>query len=63
MGETDTGLYLLHKKILMAELMRPRGKPFDIKSPLKNSNSRCLALYDELILNPRKICVLPNSVH
>ena len=31
MGETDTGLYLLHKKKLMAELMRPKGKPFDIK--------------------------------
>ena len=55
MGETDTGLYLLHKKKLMAELMRPRGKPFDIKKNFKYLNSRCKALYDELILNPRKI--------
>ena len=38
--------------------MRPRGKPFDIKKTFKNSNSRCMALYDELILNPRKINVL-----
>ena len=58
MGETDKGLYLLLKKILMAELMRPMGKPIDIKKKtFKNSNSRCKALYDELILNPRKINV------
>ena len=31
MGEIDTALYLLDKKFLMAELMKPKGKPFDIK--------------------------------
>ena len=57
MDEDDTGLYLLHKNLLMAELMRPRGNPFDINKTFKNSNSRCMALYEELILNPRKINV------
>ena len=57
MDEDDTGLYLLHKKILMAELMRPMGKPFNIKKTFKNSNSRCMALDEELILNPPKINV------
>ena len=41
----------------MAKLMRPKGRPFDVKRILKKSNSRCMALDDELILNPRKINV------
>ena len=57
MDEDDTGLYLLHKNFLMAELMRPRGKQFDIKKNFKNSKSRCMVLHKELILNPRKINV------
>ena len=44
------------KKKLMAELMRPRGKPFDIKK-ISKVQTMCMDLYDELISNPRKINV------
>ena len=41
------------KKNLMAELLRPKEKPFYIKKKLNNSNSRSISLYDELILRDR----------
>ena len=52
--------YTCYTIFFMAELMRPRGKPFDKKKPSKIQTVWILNqfLYEELILNPRKFNVL-----